>query len=398
MADQSVRVQRRVDLDWIRIIAFGLLIFYHVGMVFVPWYYHVKSAHSIASLEPFMLAVNPWRLCLLFLVAGAATRFMATTTAVSTLLRRRSARLLVPLLFGILVIVPPQSYWEVVSRHLYSGSFPAFYTAQYFSFAPRFCSAGACLLLPTWNHLWFVAYLWVYTTALVLLTTLLPEGTRRIEAGVTRALSGLWLIVLPAIAFSLYRAILYPMFPETNALIGDWYNHALYFSVFALGFLIAPSEIIQAEMARWRWTALAIAIGLFAFHVFAAISWPEGSPPPHALQIFQPIGYGIYQWCSIVAALGFARHANPRDSRARRYLTDAIFPYYIVHQTAIVGTAFALRGIGLPAWQEAAIIIVVTVASCALSYEVIKRVGWLRPLFGLKWQASAIPRTANIRT
>ena len=86
--------------------------------------------------------------------------------------------------------------------------------------------------------------------------------------------------------------------------------------------------------------------------------------------------------------LGFARHWIVDDSPARRYLTEAVFPYYIVHQTVIVGVAFALREAGLPAAVEAAIIIAVTVASCALSYEIIKRVQWLRPLFGLKPQIS----------
>src|SRR4029077_15497829 len=48
---------RRVDLDWVRIGAFGLLILYHVGMFYVPWSWHIKSVHSIAALEPLMLVL-----------------------------------------------------------------------------------------------------------------------------------------------------------------------------------------------------------------------------------------------------------------------------------------------------------------------------------------------------
>ena len=68
--------ERRIDLDWVRIAAFGLLIFYHVGMLYVSWGFHIKSAHRITALEPLMLVLNPWRLSLLFLVSGVATRFM----------------------------------------------------------------------------------------------------------------------------------------------------------------------------------------------------------------------------------------------------------------------------------------------------------------------------------
>src|SRR5690606_27963809 len=46
---------RRFDLDWLRIIAFGLLIFYHMGMYFVSWDWHVKSSHAGPALQPLML-------------------------------------------------------------------------------------------------------------------------------------------------------------------------------------------------------------------------------------------------------------------------------------------------------------------------------------------------------
>src|ERR1700741_3086218 len=93
----DVAPMRRVDLDWIRIGAFGLLILYHVGMVYVPWDFHVKSTPAGKPLEAVMLALNPWRLALLFLVSGAATRFMAQKLAAGTLARRRGTRLLLPL-------------------------------------------------------------------------------------------------------------------------------------------------------------------------------------------------------------------------------------------------------------------------------------------------------------
>ena len=76
------RPDRRVDLDWVRIAAFGLLIFYHVGMLYVSWGFHIKSEHRITALEPLMLVLNPWRLALLFLVSGAATRFMLRKYAI----------------------------------------------------------------------------------------------------------------------------------------------------------------------------------------------------------------------------------------------------------------------------------------------------------------------------
>ena len=143
MAGEAARPERRIDLDWIRIIAFGLLILYHVGMLFVPWDFHVKSVHILPGLEPLMLALNPWRLSLLFLVSGAATRFMSMRLEPGALFAARAAHLLPPIVFGMLVIVPPQSYFQVVDWG-YSGGFVEFYFTHYLGLPEKFCQAGHC--------------------------------------------------------------------------------------------------------------------------------------------------------------------------------------------------------------------------------------------------------------
>lgn len=62
-------MQRRHDLDWLRVIAFGLLVLYHVGMDYVTWDWHVKSPTTQLMLQPVMLLSSPWRMSLLFLIS-----------------------------------------------------------------------------------------------------------------------------------------------------------------------------------------------------------------------------------------------------------------------------------------------------------------------------------------
>ena len=294
---------RRVDLDWVRIGAFGLLILYHVGMFYVAWSWHIKSAHSIAALEPLMLTLNPWRLALLFLVSGVATRFMLRKTAAGTLLRARSSRLLVPLLFGMLVIVPPQAYIQIVEALGYPGGFVDFYLKHYLAFAKQFCP-NPCIVLPTWNHLWFVVYLWVYTMALggvVLLAG--PSVIGWFERLLAPLLLGAGLLVVPSLIFAAYRLFLYPSFPSTHALFGDWYNHALFATVFLIGFLVAHSSAFWRAVERQRWIALVVAVALYA--VFISLrSVNQGGVP---LRTTFAVAYGCYQWLCMVAVLGFAR-------------------------------------------------------------------------------------------
>jgi acyltransferase-like protein len=383
---------RRIDLDWVRIGAFGLLILYHVGMFYVPWNWHIKSGHPVTALELLMLALNPWRLALLFLVSGVATRFMLRKSAGGALLRSRSSRLLIPLIFGMLVIVPPQAYIQIVEALGYSGGFVDFYLQHYFAFGKAFCP-NPCIILPTWNHLWFVAYLWVYTMALGLVVMAMPRSVGWIDRWLAPLLSGAWLLIVPSLLFGIFRLTLLPNFPSTHALFGDWYNHALFAAVFLLGFLLAHARTFWDAVERQRWIALALAVVLFLSWI-ALRAVRDGDLP---LRLYAGFAYGFYQWLCIVAVLGLARRWLTKDSAARRYLTDAIFPYYIVHQTAIIVIAYALRGSGNSAGLEAVIIIGGTAVTCIATYEIVRRIGWLRPLFGLKAEAAgpAIPAQAR---
>ena len=386
------RPERRVDLDWVRIGAFGLLIFYHVGMLYVSWPFHIKSAHRITALEPLMLLLNPWRLALLFLVSGAATRFMLRKYAMGPLLRSRSSRLLIPLIFGMLVIVPLQAYDQIVESQILErigdpAGFLDFYTRHYFAFGAQFCHPGPCILLPTWNHLWFVAYLWIYTMALGAVLIAAPGLLGWIERRLAPALSGVLLLIVPSVVFAAYRLMLLPSFPSTHALFGDWYNHAVYVTVFLLGFLLARADGFWDAIEGQRRLALSLAAALFLSFLVLRWSRDSATPPSLVLRLYGGIAYGAYQWLCIVAVLGFARRWLTADSAVRRYLTDAIFPYYIVHQTAMIMIAHELHGSDLPAWMEAGIVISGTLAACVLTYEIIRRIVILKPLFGLRVSA-----------
>jgi hypothetical protein len=135
---------------------------------------------------------------------------------------------------------------------------------------------------------------------------------------------------------------------------------------------------------RQRWIALLLAAVFFASFIALRGSRDIGMP----LRIYGGIAYGFYQWLCMVAVLGFAGRWLNRDSAVRRYLTDAIFPYYIVHQTAIIMIAHALHGRDLPLPVEASIVVAGTAVSCVLSYEIVRRVEVLRSLFGLRKAAS----------
>ena len=372
--------QRRIDLDWLRILAFGVLILFHVGMYYVTWGWHVKSPFASHALEPLMMLSAPWRLSLLFFVSGCATAFLHEKAAAG-FVRSRTQRLLIPLALGLWVVVPPQSWAEVTEAVGYAGGYLHF-LGLYATGYGGFCRED-CLVMPTWNHLWFVAYLWCYTMIAALAWWAIPRRRLdRLGAAVARRLRGPGLLAWPVAVLAAIRIALVARFPDTHALVDDWFEHANYFSIFALGVLLAREASAWDEIRRQRWTALGLALVGYGV-VTAYFSHYAELAPPDWLRQLQRVFYALDQWCAIVAALGFARQWNPADSRARRYLTEAIFPFYIVHQTAIVLLAHFMKPWGLRPLVEGPLLVAATVAICLASFEIVRRVGWLRPLFGL---------------
>lgn len=381
---------RLIYLDWIRVAAFALLILYHVGMFYVTWDWHVKSDHAGHILEPAMIFTNPWRLTLLFLVSGAATRFMADKLAPATLAGRRTVRLLVPLVFAMLVIVPPQSYYEVVEQLGYGDGYAAFW-GRYLAADPSFCDADGCLVLPTWNHLWFVAYLLVYTLLVAFVLAAARGPLLRFGDWLGLRLRGPALLAWPILFLAVARLVLMPVFGTTHALVDDWYNHAVSFPAFLLGFLVLKQGGVAAECVRLRWAAAALFLAAFVAYAGYAWAWrAEDSTPPEALRLTMRIVYAVDQWAAIVAILGFGARHLTRDSRLLRTLTEAVFPFYIVHQTIIVAAGHNLKRFQLPALLEGALLLAITAAGCWLTYGLVRRTP-LRPLFGLGRAGPAPP-------
>jgi glucans biosynthesis protein C len=379
---QGTLGERRYDLDWVRIGAFMLLIFYHVGMYYVTWDWHVKSPDASHAIEPLMMLSSPWRLSLLFLISGVATGYLLERQGIRGFLGRRSVRLLVPLLFGMAVIVPPQSYLEVVEKVSYPGSYLDFW-GLYLTAYHGFCKGGDCLVLPTWNHLWFVMYLWVYTLVLYVGVRIAPRFVPVLRRIGERMFAGAGAVVWPIAYLILIGATLSERFPVNHALLGDWYNHALYGVIFLLGFALAGTRAPWVAMEKARWQALGSAVLGWAFLSARMGVYASHGHQSAALHLVSGIVYTTLQWLPIVAILGFAhRHLN-HDSLARRYLTASVFPVYILHQTVIVVCAHALKPSHLQPGIEGMLLVLVTGAASFLGYEVIRRVRLLRPLFGL---------------
>lgn len=373
---------RRHDIDAMRAIAFALLIAFHVGMFYVAdWDWHVKSVHTAEWLQWPMLFLNRWRMDLIFMISGMASAFMLKPDRIWAFVRSRNARLLIPLVFGILVVVPIQPYAQGVSNGAVEPGFWSFLT-QYYSGKrwPEHAFDGWEHGF-TWNHLWYLAYLWFYTLALALLAK--PLASRAGQA-LTARLTGLkgWaLLVLPALPLIAYALLLQSRFPDRGDFFHDWHRNAVYFTVFVYGYLVARADGFWAEAARLRWLSLGVALGAFAVYAPCVAWWPDDASAI-AIAAVRSVRV-MYTWTMLLAILGWGHVLLNRPFRWLPWANESVYPWYVLHQSLIVGLGFFFAGWKLGPVLEPTLILACTVLGCWAITEVVKQVDWLRPLLGM---------------
>lgn len=377
---------RRHEIDWLRSLAFILLIFYHIGMFYVAdWGWHVKSEYQSTFLQSVMLMVNPWRMALIFFLSGFALCLVEPKIALAKLIKIRFLRIFVPLLFGIYTILIPQPYFEAVQNHGYNGGF--------WQFAMAYINPNTKLLpqmhhgplgLLTWNHLWYLVYLWHYTLVYIFIKPILQWAATLIERSSVSPLAWFFMLV---ILITIIELTLEPIYPATNALIDDWYNHARYFVLFVTGYLLAKSPSLYAKVIshRWYWIAAAGPLYLCAIVIHQTDWFVIDSVFDKSIATFCLVSNALCWLFSMVALCG--RYLT-KPNRVLNYMNEAVLPWYILHQTVIIVLAMNLASWHLGRALEPLFLVVGTVFICCVLYELIRRWNVTRFLFGMKLMRS----------
>jgi glucans biosynthesis protein C len=374
----TVRLGREYGLDWLRVFAFAILILYHSGMPFVRWDFHIKNAETSPALEYIMLFFNRWRLPLLFFISGAGVCFSLRRRSWGQFTGDRLRRLLLPLAFGMFVVVPPQIWYERL-HHGASYSYAEFYPTVFeFVSYPKGNTS--------WHHLWFVVYILVYSLACIPVFAFLRSslGRRGVDA-FARALErwpfALYAVTWPSIVVSV---TLGPRWPTTHNLVADWANLIGCLITFLWGFVFASNQRLLDVLTRRRRELLygAIAIAVLFFSLYASGA-TRNLPATWRLFIGATVS-GYFGGLWIFALVGYARAKLHRDSPRLRYATEAVYPFYIVHQTVTIAAAYYVVQWPLGVLPKLIAVAAATLIGSWGIVEIVRRVTPLRPLFGLK--------------
>ena len=266
---------RRYDLDWLRVLVFALLIFYHVGMLFVPWDFHLKNNSTYQWMTYPMWFVNQWRLPILFVISGMGTFYALHKRSGKQFILDRVVRLYIPLAFGMLFIVPPQVFYERLYKKQFTGNFLDFW--------PTEALTG---IYPegnfSWHHLWFLPYLLLFSIVLVPVFLYMKNHMKNwLTVSVQHLLKrplGWFVFIVP---LYMAEAFVEPYYPVTHALVGDWFTVVNYLVLFFFGFvLVTVKDVFWIGVVQFR--KLFLTTGVVSFTIMLMIVFNfEDSLPRH---------------------------------------------------------------------------------------------------------------------
>jgi len=369
--------ERHYDIDWLRVLAVLLLIPYHTAVIFTRPYVAYIKAEPHAATEVFAYFMNQWHMALLFLVSGVGAWYSLETRTGSRFGAERVRRLVVPLIFGTLAIVPVQVYFQRLYYHEFSGSFLRFYPHFFDGIFPH----GNF----TWGQLWFLAYLFVFS--LLLLPVFLYLKTENGRTFLNRA-SGFFgqrgAIFAAALPFMLAQAAFRAKWPGFQNLYNDWANFAFYITAFFYGYVLVSAPGFSQAIKKNR--HLALVLGTVTMALILGLHQSRMAPAPDysGTWLLYMLLHGFGSWCILVAILGFARKYLNFNHALLGYANEAVLPFYVLHHAAIVSIAYFVVGSAGLLTEFVAIAAPAMILAVVIYDVLVKRLAVLRLLFGMR--------------
>lgn len=361
---------RRYDIDWMRILVVASLIPFHTARIFDFWEpNYVKNAELNGPLSYMISFFAVWNMPLLFLLAGSASGYALEFRNGAAYLKERFKRLFVPLLFGVLVIVPPQAYLARFQNPDYGDSYWRFLT-DYFQVRGDLTGYTG-LFTPA--HLWFILYLLVFS-AIALPLFLRLRRDRRLSDWLARECERPSALFFLAVPLGVAGAL-----PDIGGK-----NPFYYFLLFVYGYLFMSDARFAEILEKNRKRALRLGVVTMAF-TLTLWSLPVRMPEYSLGDILFYLVRTFNAWFWVVALLGYgARYLNGTN-RWYRYANEASYPFYILHQTVIVAIGYFVIAWSVGLWTKFFLICLLSFAATLFLYEIcVRRANMTRFLFGMK--------------
>jgi len=352
---------RKHYIDNIRWISILLLFIYHTSMIwnnFGEKFYIWGGDNNLLS--GFILLLYPVYMPLLFTISGISSRFALQKRTYTEYTKERILRLFVPLISGILLIIPAQTYYAEKFHNAYTGG----YFQQYRLFFTKITDLSGYQGGFTPGHLWFILYLFVISLIALLIISLIKRNKFKIEIDK--------MSLTKVIAFFIAVCFSIPILEIGGKSVGK------YLMLFLLGYYILSNNEVMDKIEKNRYLLLVGAFIINCIHMFLFIGYNF-----NAGLLYNGL-VSLAGWFGILAILGIGKHSLNFSNKLTNYFSTASFPIYIIHQTVLVVIAFYVMNTfsWLPI-QFLSIAIGSLIGTIAI-YEAVRRIPYIRVLFGIK--------------
>lgn len=373
----SKTIQRRHDLDWLRVFAILSVFVYHSTRFFDPWFWHVKNPATYTSVAVLQAFMEIWMMPFIFLISGASIFYAMNKGGAGTFFKDKALRLFVPLVVAVFTYAPLQVYLERITHDQFSGSFFAFLPHYFKGVYMGDGSAGNFAFVGM--HMWYVFFLLIYCVMFYPLFRWWKGRGRGVLEKIGNLLAFPWTTWL---ALALPFLILHLFVSDTDWEFGSGGWPFLYYIFFLLyGFAAASHERLQANIKRMRWFNLALSV-IFsgAFIILKAT--------PALAELEDALGdlFWILSACSLLPAfLGFGMQHLTFTNPFHKYASEAVMGFYILHQTVLLVIGYYVVEWTIPDFAKWTVIAVSSFVVIMAIYEfLIRRVNVLRVLCGMK--------------
>jgi len=374
-------IQRRYDLDWLRVLGILLVFAFHSSRFYNVEDWNVKNNIWYPSVEAWVLFASSFMMPLMFVVSGASLFYALGKGGFGKFVKDKVLRLLVPLLVGALTHLSYQSYLWDKTHGLFNGN--------YFQYLPRYYPYSI-----NWfgGHLWYLWYLFLFSLMLYPLLRWLKGNGR----GFLSRLDG-WLSKSGAVYILALPILLLYLLPSEFPLMGmnGGYPYLMYLFFLLWGFVLVSDERLQESIRRLRWVCLSVGLTLVAgfIIVYSQITDPDIMSPSLFLAGTMRVFGG---WICVLAIFGLAMQYLTARTPKLDYANEAVLPFYIFHQTVLLVVGYFVLQWGLPDVLEWAVIVVISFAIIMALYEfVVRRFNVMRFLFGMKSAPKAVTMPAK---
>lgn len=362
---------RRYDLDWMRIFGILMLFPFHSARVFDYWEpNYVQNSQLSDGLSMFIFLAAYWFMPMMFFVAGASSWHALKKRTGGQYIKERVWRLLIPLIFGILIVVPPQGYFAQLHHNNFSGSFMDFIRVYFTDFSDLSGYFGTC----TPAHLWFILYLFIIS--LCALPIMKSIKKRYEQSGDSRScgfINSIWFLILLFIPTTLAEAL-----PD---IAGK--NPFYFLFIFIIGYTIAMKENIQQNINKIRFKVLIFLVVYLPVYSYLFLGNSD-APDYSAMNILLTFMRNLLMWTTLIVIIGYANKFLNFGGKLLKYANNAAFPVYVLHQTVLIGVSYYIVQLQIMLFIKFMLIVVITFVLCIAIYEIAKRFKATRFILGIK--------------